>query len=683
MPAPVSPILRRPVAPPSIGSGPPRAADTLAVAAPASPWRACRLPRADWLLTVGLFAAALLARWPLISQGQTLLHPDEAVVGVMAQDIAAGRHYPIYFYGQRYMGALEAYVVAALLAVCDRPIVALRMAPALFFAALVAVQSRMVGRWFGRWAGLLAGGVLIAAPPMMAQWSISARGGYIEILLWGTLLWWAYGAWFADTAAPATGRQRFVLGLIAGSGFWINPSIILFVLPLAARELLRRFGRADRAVAALSWPRRANALADRLGRTALPVAVLAAVALVNCVHAVWAEDGQVQTRMLLGLLPARVAAPMIAVVLAAAAVVVAWRTGIVAAARTALTRQAWLLAGAIVGAGPALLYAIGGALGWHALEPALPLAIRPIWKVGDPLLYLARGAAVLYGADPRPFTSLVTVGRPAVTSAPAGAIAAALPACNAVVATGLALLAAVLAWGWRERIWAVLRLRRTAAGPCETLLLALAASVGLYLLGAASHDFMTIRYLVPAWAFVPGLVAAAVARRRALPRAVQAVPIIGAGALLVAWSVGQAALATQIGRAHPLQAAADALVERGVPACKAELLDAHLLSYLTRQRCCVGEFEPFWPRLAKFEPRFPARQPTAYLVDPTREDWTDDWVAAGWPGQPPPETLRTLWPRLRAHLRQHPADLLAREALPDGFELITLRDRLPETRRPQ
>ena len=37
------------------------------------------------------------------------LDHDQSVVGLMALDIAAGRRWPVFFDGQRYMGALEPY----------------------------------------------------------------------------------------------------------------------------------------------------------------------------------------------------------------------------------------------------------------------------------------------------------------------------------------------------------------------------------------------------------------------------------------------------------------------------------------------------------------------------------------------------------------------------------------------
>src|SRR5437870_1793707 len=56
---------------------------------------------------------ALVARWPLLARVEGVLDDDQSVVGLMAMDIAGGRRLPIYFDGQRYMGAIEAYTAAA------------------------------------------------------------------------------------------------------------------------------------------------------------------------------------------------------------------------------------------------------------------------------------------------------------------------------------------------------------------------------------------------------------------------------------------------------------------------------------------------------------------------------------------------------------------------------------------
>ena len=202
-------------------------------------WHRHRLGLPDAVLAVVFVALTLYVRMPFIERGETLLHSDEAIVGLMAQDIAAGERFPIYFYGQRYMGALEAYVIAAVSPFFDNPIHALRFGPACFFALMVGVQYLMLTRWFGRRGGLVGVLVLLASSPMFMQWSISARGGYVEILLWGSLLLWTYSEWFVNPQS-ANGKRQFLFGALIGSGLWINPSIVLFLAPIVIHALLNR-----------------------------------------------------------------------------------------------------------------------------------------------------------------------------------------------------------------------------------------------------------------------------------------------------------------------------------------------------------------------------------------------------------------------------------------------------------
>ena len=52
-------------------------------------WRHA-LRRRDVAIALVLAAVSLLCRWPFIVCGETLLHTDECIVGLMAQDIAEG-----------------------------------------------------------------------------------------------------------------------------------------------------------------------------------------------------------------------------------------------------------------------------------------------------------------------------------------------------------------------------------------------------------------------------------------------------------------------------------------------------------------------------------------------------------------------------------------------------------------
>jgi hypothetical protein len=65
------------------------------------------------LTLAGLMLVGLVVRvWVLDLHGE--LNSDEVLPGLMALHIAAGQEAPVFFYGQHYFGALEAYLIAGL-----------------------------------------------------------------------------------------------------------------------------------------------------------------------------------------------------------------------------------------------------------------------------------------------------------------------------------------------------------------------------------------------------------------------------------------------------------------------------------------------------------------------------------------------------------------------------------------
>src|SRR5438309_11203539 len=69
---------------------------------------------------------------------------DEAMVGIQAEHILRGEH-PIYFYGQAYMGSLEAYVMAVLFALGGASVWMLRAEPTLLSLLVVYLTWRLAG----------------------------------------------------------------------------------------------------------------------------------------------------------------------------------------------------------------------------------------------------------------------------------------------------------------------------------------------------------------------------------------------------------------------------------------------------------------------------------------------------------------------------------------------------------
>jgi len=632
-------------------------------------WTRHRLTRLDALLAVALFLCAVAARLPLIQRGETLLHSDEAIVGLMAQDIAEGRSLPIFFYGQRYMGALEAYVIAAISFVVTDPITALRLGPTLFFAALVVVQYLMLSRWFGRRGGIVGAAALLACGPMFAQWSISARGGYIEILVWGSALLWAYSEWLLPGAVRPNraSLRRLAFGVLIGSGLWINPSIVLFVVPIALHHLLNRpLNAAFAAVNQSPMSALRRFIARELDRPfSLPLFASAAVVTLNCVWYVYVDGSQVRSEILLGLLPRGVAIGVSLLVGAGLFAYAHKRLNLIQRVRQLANPAAPLMLGVLIGASPALLYVVEVVLGMREMDPSLPLGIRPIWKLQSTIDYFLHGVPLLFGADARPFLDLVTIGRIGVFKPLDIMTAGVLAAANWLV-LGAAMTAVMILWlSHQQEISRLLRLRAGLYSPTVLLVIGAAVTTALYLLSGAAHDFNTIRYLIPLWAFVPGLLAAIAVSQRFRFGAITA-----CSSLLAGWAFGQFAMYQQLGNPHPLRAVADELVARKVDPAVGEIFDAHLLSYMTGQKCRVAEFDPFWSRLAHYQQAVSQEGPVAYVVPTSADSFGHDtW---NYPGPPPPELTHPLPRRISRAVAADTDLILQKDPLPGGYELVVL-----------
>ncbi len=184
----------------------------------------------------GLVCLALVLRLAVLANAEWTIDGDEAVVGVMAQDILRGAR-PVFFYGQVYLGSLEAYLVAPLFALFGVSSVVLKAAPMLLSVVHVLLVYWLAVRAFNPWIGAVAG-LLAAVPPLYITVNAGrALGGYPETLVFGDLL-----LLLAVVAAPGN-RLRpayfAAMGLTAGVGVWTHLLIAHYLLPVGLFLLVR------------------------------------------------------------------------------------------------------------------------------------------------------------------------------------------------------------------------------------------------------------------------------------------------------------------------------------------------------------------------------------------------------------------------------------------------------------
>ncbi|MEV4629664.1 hypothetical protein AB0J90_25705 [Micromonospora sp. NPDC049523] len=198
--------------------------------------------RHRWLDAPGLVALVL----GLVGIGYRLVlmlltvpggNSDEATFGLAAAHIATGREWPIFLYGQHYMGVVESYLAAPLFAAFEPSWVLLRLPLIFLYAAFVYLMYRLTRRLYSPWLATLTVGLFALGSERVIRDQLTAVGGRPEVKPAVALLL---------LIALALGERRIVrrrwlafgvFGLVTGLCVW-DDWLILPYLAVAAIVLL-------------------------------------------------------------------------------------------------------------------------------------------------------------------------------------------------------------------------------------------------------------------------------------------------------------------------------------------------------------------------------------------------------------------------------------------------------------
>lgn len=194
--------------------------------------RPSRPSKAFWPLAACLAGLALYGRLPWLLKADKFLDADHAVWGLMARHIAQGPPWPIYMWGQGYMGAGEAYYLAPWFAWLGATPTVMAWALSGLFLAGLLLAAGLARRLAG--PGLALGALLLAAlaPPFFIRVTLLCYGGYVSVGLWGMLLWLAWSGAFLGPGAPRVEPWRLgLIALAAALGWWTWAMFWFFALP--------------------------------------------------------------------------------------------------------------------------------------------------------------------------------------------------------------------------------------------------------------------------------------------------------------------------------------------------------------------------------------------------------------------------------------------------------------------
>jgi hypothetical protein len=218
---------------------------------------------ASWLTArrLDLAATALIVvgvglRLTLAALGWPATDSDESTFGLMALHISERGAHPIFFYGQNYMGAVEAYLAAGAFRLFGPSLFVLRLSTISLSAGFLLCIYLLARLLYGWRLAVATLALLAIGPSVVLFLQVFTNGGYADTLFFGALLMLLATA-LARPESSALMRQRWRLlaygawGLAAGLGLWSDVLILPFILTSTLlllafrwRELLRGMGTA-------------------------------------------------------------------------------------------------------------------------------------------------------------------------------------------------------------------------------------------------------------------------------------------------------------------------------------------------------------------------------------------------------------------------------------------------------
>ncbi|RAO49014.1 hypothetical protein GAR06_01385 [Micromonospora saelicesensis] len=207
-----------------------------------------------WLTGLAVLAGVGYRLWLLLHAAPPT-NSDEATMGLAALHIARGEGFPVWFYGQQYMGTLEAYLAAPVFALAGGPsLLGLRLPTLALYALFLLLAWRLTLRLTGdRWFGLLMVTLLALGSDRIVKNQLIAGGGYPEMNAVGAALALLAvdlatgrpgrrsadaerpGGRTADAARPGRRLARWgAWGFLAGLMLWVDPLVLPYVAATGA-----------------------------------------------------------------------------------------------------------------------------------------------------------------------------------------------------------------------------------------------------------------------------------------------------------------------------------------------------------------------------------------------------------------------------------------------------------------
>ncbi len=190
------------------------------------------------LSTIGMLIILCLAvalRFFLIHAHWPVVNADESIMDLMARHILYQEEHPIFFWGQNYMGTLQAYMGAGLMHFFGSSTFSVRLGTLLLFALYIICIYALVRLIYSAAFALFSMALLSIGSDRMMGVPITANGGYAETMLFGALIFLLV-VWLALTlpaertrVAPSRLLAYAALGFVVGLSLWSDTLVLAAV----------------------------------------------------------------------------------------------------------------------------------------------------------------------------------------------------------------------------------------------------------------------------------------------------------------------------------------------------------------------------------------------------------------------------------------------------------------------
>ncbi|GAC1393386.1 MAG: hypothetical protein NVS4B11_28950 [Ktedonobacteraceae bacterium] len=193
------------------------------------------------LYALAIIAFAIGLRVVLLAMGWPPTDSDEGTMGIMARHIAYRGEHPYVFYGQNYMGTIEAHMGAVFFHLFGSSLFSLRLSVIIFVTLFLISTYLLASQLYTKKVALVTLAVLSLGSIYTITRETLATGGSTQTLFFGSLAF-LFATWFSFTYSRGASLRvkllRFVgyifWGVVLGLGFWSD----MIVLPFFACAVL-------------------------------------------------------------------------------------------------------------------------------------------------------------------------------------------------------------------------------------------------------------------------------------------------------------------------------------------------------------------------------------------------------------------------------------------------------------